>query len=273
VAELKYKLTNDVLFKMMFVKYPDLLKRLVAALLGIQYESIMEFDIANPNIPPEELGKKFCHLDVNMIVDGQRIDLEVQVEDKGDYVERSLYYWAREYSSALDAGENYCNLPRTIVISIVAFQMFNCAEYHSEFAPIEVKRHERLTDKMAMHYFELSKLPGLPEAADEEGEMYWLQLFNAKTEEEMAQIKEKGGPTMQQAVEAYHHVSASAQFRELERLRDRTRHNEASALAYARQEERRELSIEIAEAMKNEGMDVDTISRLTKLTVEDILRL
>ena len=48
---------------------------------------------------------------------------------------------------------------------------------------------------------------------------------------------------MAQAVEAYHHVSASGEFKELERLRDRARRDEASALAYARRkatEEERE---------------------------------
>ena len=38
---------------------------------------------------------------------------------------------------------------------------------------------------------------------------------------------------MSQAIEAYRHVSASEQFREIERLRSRARHNEASALGYA----------------------------------------
>jgi len=31
MSELKYKFTYDMLFKLLFVKYPDLLKRLVAA--------------------------------------------------------------------------------------------------------------------------------------------------------------------------------------------------------------------------------------------------
>ncbi|MDR2733828.1 MAG: Rpn family recombination-promoting nuclease/putative transposase [Spirochaetota bacterium] len=31
-----------------------------------------------------------------MIVDGQRVDLEIQVKDEHDYPERSLYYWARQ---------------------------------------------------------------------------------------------------------------------------------------------------------------------------------
>ena len=45
-------------------------------------------------------------------------------------------------------------------------------------------------------------------------------------------------PVMSQAIEAYRHVSASEQFKEIERLRDRARHNEASALAHAAEVER-----------------------------------
>jgi hypothetical protein len=36
---------------------------------------------------------------------------------------------------------------------------------------------------------------------------------------------------MEQAIEAYRRVSVSDEFRELERMRERARHNEASALA------------------------------------------
>ena len=56
MTELKYKFTYDTLFKLLFVKYPDLLKRLVAAVLGITVDSITEFIITNPDIPPEALG-------------------------------------------------------------------------------------------------------------------------------------------------------------------------------------------------------------------------
>ena len=49
---------------MLFVKYPDLLKRLVAVLLGIPLESIEYFQTINTEMPPEEIGKKFCRLDI-----------------------------------------------------------------------------------------------------------------------------------------------------------------------------------------------------------------
>ena len=83
MTKLEYTFKNDALFKMVFVKYPDLLKRLVAELLGIQLESIGDFAITNPEMPPEVIGDKFCRLDINMTVDGQRVDIEIQVADEG----------------------------------------------------------------------------------------------------------------------------------------------------------------------------------------------
>jgi predicted transposase/invertase (TIGR01784 family) len=153
MTKLKYTFKSDILFKILFVQYPDLLKRLVAVLLNIRLESIGQFEITNPEMPPEVVGDKFCRLDINMTVDGQRIDLEIQVEDEHDYPERSLFHWAREYSTALVAGHEYVELPRVVIISIVAFKLFDCAEFHSEFQPLEVSRHTPLTDKMNLHYF------------------------------------------------------------------------------------------------------------------------
>ncbi|MDR2771107.1 MAG: Rpn family recombination-promoting nuclease/putative transposase, partial [Clostridiales Family XIII bacterium] len=70
MAKLKYKFTYDTLFKMLFVRYPELLKRLVAAVIGMDADSIVEFVIANPEMPPEALTDKFCCFDIHMIVDG-----------------------------------------------------------------------------------------------------------------------------------------------------------------------------------------------------------
>jgi len=73
MTKLRYKFTNDILFKLLFVKYQDLLKHLVAVLLKIRIESISEFVIINPEMPPDAMGDKFCRLDINMTVNGQRV--------------------------------------------------------------------------------------------------------------------------------------------------------------------------------------------------------
>ena len=227
-----------MLCKMLFVKYQDLLKRLIAQILHIRLEDIEEFEVTNPEIPPDFIGEKFCRLDINMKVNGERVSLEVQIADEGDYPERSLYYWARDYSSGLGEGQEYFNLPRTIVISILGFKLFRCAEFHSEFQPLEVTRHTPLTDKQVLHYFELPKLPEVKNADDEL--KLWLSLFKAETEEELKKIKDLGEPIMEQAIEAYRQITATNEFKELERLRSRTRHNEASALGNAHRKGHRE---------------------------------
>ncbi|MDR1001469.1 MAG: Rpn family recombination-promoting nuclease/putative transposase [Clostridiales bacterium] len=231
MTKLEYTFTDDTLFKSLFVKYPHLLKRLVAELLEIAIDSIGQFEITNPEIPPESLRDKFCRLDINMTVDGQRVDLEIQVQDEGDFPERTLFYWARDYSSALPAGGKYHELPRVVIISIMAFNLFDCEDYHSEFQPLEITRHTPLTDKQSLHYFELPKLPEVIDADDEL--KLWLSLFKAETEEELKQIEELEVPVMRQAIGAYRIITATPEFRERARLHEKARHDEAQALEHA----------------------------------------
>jgi hypothetical protein len=87
VTELVYKFTNDALFKMVFCQYPALLKHLVAIMLGVRLENITEFIITNPDMEPEVIGDKFCRLDINMIVNARRVDLEIQLlSEKSDNI-------------------------------------------------------------------------------------------------------------------------------------------------------------------------------------------
>jgi predicted transposase/invertase (TIGR01784 family) len=238
MTKLEYTFKNDTLFKMLFVKYPDLLKRLVATLLGIRYESIEQFEIANPEMPPEALGDKPCRLDINMTVDGRRVDLEIQVEKDQDFPERTLFYWAREYSTSLGEGIIYTKLPQVVIISITAFKLFDCGEFHSEYRPLEVTRHTPLTDRMSLHYFELPKLPETVNADDML--QLWLKLFDAKTEEELKHIESLEVTVMEQAIKAYRSITATEEFRTLERMRSDALNREASALYNARHEGYRE---------------------------------
>jgi len=164
-----------------------------------------------------------------MIVNGQRVDIEVQVSDGGDYPERSLYYWAREFSTGIYEGDNYSLLPRTIVISILGFNQFvDTKSFHSEYQVLNVTTHEPLTDKMVLHYYELKKLP--PLESTDTGRDLWLKLFKSETEEELEKIEKMGVPIMSETIGAYRKVTSSSEFREIERLRTRARHDEAQAM-------------------------------------------
>ena len=283
MRKLRYTFKTDTLFKMLFVKHQDLLEKLVAALLGIPLESIEQFIVRNPEMPPEVLGDKFCRLDINMIVNGQRIDLEVQISNEGDYPERVMFYWAREFSTALPVGQSYSLLPRTIIISIIDFNLFDCVEFHSFFQPLEVTRHTLLSDKMGFHFFELRKLPD--DANEKDALLLWLSLFRAETEEDLEKIKSMEVPEMEQAINAYYTITASPEFQEIERLREKARNDEAQALYHAEQQGIQkgiqqgiqkgasERNVEIARAMLTEGLRLDTIANCTGLTRQEIEEL
>ncbi|MDE6889733.1 MAG: Rpn family recombination-promoting nuclease/putative transposase [Eubacterium sp.] len=267
MKKLQYTFKTDTLFKMLFVKYPELLKELVANLLGIPLRSIEKFIIKNPEMPPENLGDKFCRLDINMTVNEQQIDLEIQVSNEGDYPERVMYYWAREFSSALLTGQGYSELPRTLVISIIDFKLFECEEYHSFFQPLEVTRHTLLSNKMGFQFFELPKLPD--DISGENMLLLWLSLFKAETVEELEKIKEMGVPAMSQAINAYYTITASSEFHEKERLRAKARHDEAQALHNAERNAKKE----VARNLVKRNRPTDEIVEDTGLTYEEVENL
>jgi len=186
-----------------------------------------------------------------------------------------MLYWAREFSTALSAGQSYSMLPRTIIISIIDFKLFDCKEFHSFFQPLEVTRHTLLSDKMGFHFFELKKLP--KDVKEQDALLLWLSLFRAETEEDLEKIKGMGVPAMEQAISAYYSITASEEFREIERMREKARHDEAQALYNAEQKGIQkgisERNIEIAKNLIKLGIPLQQIVMATGLTKEEVEKL
>jgi hypothetical protein len=68
--------------------------------------------------------------------------------------------------------------------------------------------------------------------------MHIIRFINAETEEELKKIEEFEVPIMSEAIAVYRHVAASDTFIQMEKMRSKTRHDEAQALSNARRQER-----------------------------------
>jgi len=81
-------------------------------------------------------------------------------------------------------------------------------------------------------------------------------------------------PVMEQAIQAYHKITADSEFRERERLHELARHNEATALRHARDKAKAEgeekKALEIARKMKKAGRPLSEIMEFTGLPAESI---
>jgi hypothetical protein len=80
-------------------------------------------------------------------------------------------------------------------------------------------------------------------------------------------------PIMNQAIEAYRGITASPEFQELERMRSKTRHNEASALANARREGERRAALNAAGNALKLSIPIDGIVKITGLSRKEIENL
>ncbi|MGN0614247.1 MAG: Rpn family recombination-promoting nuclease/putative transposase [Porcipelethomonas sp.] len=131
-------------------------------------------------------------------------------------------------------GDDYGDLKQSISINIINFNMFYCPEYHSLFKVMETTHHEVLSEKCAIHFFELKKVN-----KDNRMEL-WLQLINAESEEELDMLKETNVSEIQKAVMIIHKMSDDEKIQEAARLREKALHDEATALGHARREGRAE---------------------------------
>ena len=73
-------------------------------------------------------------------------------------------------------------------------------------------------------------------------------------------------PELSEAISAYYNVTASSEFREIERLRAKAQHDEAQALHNARREE----MYKFARNMLVDGEPIEKIIKYTGLTSQQI---
>ena len=159
---LTYSIINDIIFKIVFAK--DENKRILIALLNalLGYSgpmAIADITILNPNIDRETVKEKHSILDIKA-VDGQgtRYNIEVQVKPAKDYIVRTVYYLAKLFGDQLETGGRYQDLATTIGISITDFVLFDYTpDLHNTFHLTNIKSGALLTDKLELHYIELTK--------------------------------------------------------------------------------------------------------------------
>jgi predicted transposase/invertase (TIGR01784 family) len=78
---------------------------------------------------------------------------------------------------------------------------------------------------------------------------------------------------MNQAINAYREIVVSPEFHEIERLRDKARHDEAQALWNAERKGKRESMLEVAKSLLSLGASRDPVIQVTGLSRAEVERL
>ena len=152
--------TMDFVFKGLFgnEKKPEILISFLNAVLTPE-EPITSITFKDRTLDRRYRKDKVGVLDLLAQTDkGELVNVEVQLADENDMIERSLFYWSRLFSGQLESGHFYDQLERTICINILDFNLMDTDDYHSSYRLKERDRNDELTDLLEIHYIELKKM-------------------------------------------------------------------------------------------------------------------
>jgi len=113
--------------------------------------------IEDKSFSPKVIGDKASTLDVRAVLQSRtRVNIEVQIRNQNNMDRRSLFYWSKEYSESLKAGQDYRELPDVIAINIVNFDFPPVRNFHTRFQlREEYDRDLVLTGALEIHFINM----------------------------------------------------------------------------------------------------------------------
>ena len=279
----------DVIFQALFgeVGSERITKRFLEAILDKKLE---EVDLSrNIVLRRENLEDKMGVLDVFVKINQEEYcNVEMQMIEKDKLIERILYYWSRIYGRNLKSSQDYIELKKTIGVLIVNFEIKKLKElgYHSKWKIIEEeKRKLILTEDLEIHIIEIPKIYNIKEKEQEEELVKWINFIenpeSKKVEEYMKENKE-----LKEAKEKLEVMSEDEKMQILAELRlkairdekavERFGYNQGmengieKGIKQGKKAGKIEGIKEMAKKMKEEGIDIETIQKITNLTEEEI---
>jgi len=157
----KITLRNDYAFKRVFgsEENKDVLQDLLECILDIPPENIADLELLDKEFHKDSISDKTGVLDVKLrLKNNTIIDIEIQNRWNSEFVQRTIFYWAKMYTENLKASEVYTKLPKCITINIVGKGFDLNSLIHSEYNVVEKHINDRLSDELEIHFLNLAKV-------------------------------------------------------------------------------------------------------------------
>ena len=227
----------DFVFKKIFgsEEHPEILISFLNAVLKPE-KPIVSVEIKNSDLEKEYIEDKFSRLDVKALTSNKEIiNIEIQLKNEYNMIQRSLYYWSKLYEEQLSEGDRYDKLSRTVCINILDFKYLKNDRFHNGYRLKEIETNEELTDLQEIHFIEIPKLKRF-ESTEEIVDLLegWVE-FLRDPESEVIRKLEMSNKEIREAKDELYRLSRNSKERELYYLREKSLRDEISALANAKE--------------------------------------
>ena len=290
---------NDYFMRYMFAKegHEHILLNLINSVRAdYNQEPFEEVKVINTFNLKETVNDKQSIVDVRAVTkSGETVLVEIQRVGNQSFVYRSLYYWAKSYISNLRNNEKYNDLKQVIIINILDFNLLkDIDKEHSCYMIKELETNHILTNHFEMHFppkvgrrLELPKyLSNNSNLIDELDAWFYFLTIKERIEkmEDIMDILVKKNPIMKEVYDEYNKFTNTKDLFENyteyeknyfdilalneERIRGRVEGRVEGIKEGIKSEQ-----IAIAKGMKNKDMNIELISELTGLSIEEIEKL
>ncbi len=282
----------DIAFKKIFgvEENTDLLISLINSIVS-EEDQVSEVTLLNPYNAKNFRNDKLSILDIKAKGQhGKRFNIEIQISDDGDYDKRALYYWAKLYTEQLKASEGYGLLSKAIGIHILNFtSILSAPKYHNVFHIKEKETGLHYFKDLELHTIELKKFSanGREELADVVAKVktsldMWVAFI---TRHELLNKDNlpttMDNPALKKALNVIDEMNFGSEEREFYedhlkwlRMEESTlKKSEAKGFEAGEQKGRKDEKIEMAKTMLLKGIDIATVTEISKLPKEEIEQL
>ena len=207
-GNIDYNMTNDFMFRYILQTNQKVLKGLVCSLLHMKPEQIQKIEIQNPINLSGVINTKEFILDINvMLNDNTLINLEMQVANEHNWVDRSLAYLSRTFDQ-LYRGQDYEEALPVHHIGFLDFTLFpEFLEFYSTHRMMNIRNYHVYSDKFTLSVIDLNQIELATEEDRAYGVDYWARLFKAKTWEEIKMLA-KNNEYLQEAADSLYVANA-----------------------------------------------------------------
>jgi len=287
---------NDMAFKKIFgdEKHKEVLISFLNSILDFKDEkTIVDVTLNNTYQLSQIEELKDTILDIKAKnQNGEEFIIEMQKKDIGDFAKRSLYYTSKAYVSQIDVAEKYLQLKKVYYIAIVDFEIFENISFISRHLIINQETTKQDLKDFEFTFIELPKF-NLPLSKCDTIVKKWIYFINNASSldlipKELENIKEF--QTAFQTANTYTWDKKELNYYDRVSLKKGDDKN-ALMVAKKRAEEKgmqigmqkgiekgmqkgiEQRNIEIVKNSMRQGLDNQTISLITNLSVKEIENL
>ena len=264
----------------------DILENIVnCVLIDSGFEEVHNLEIINPHNLPENINLKESVLDVKAKTkDNKKIIIEIQLSENIDFVKRIYYYISKNIVSELNENESYDIISKVISINFVNFNMdFNDeGKAHRCFKLIDTQNHNVSLDIIQMHIIEIPRFIKILNNSNTDDIkknkiLSWIEFFTVKDLDKVKEKLKELNNIMPKVIDKYERFISSEKEMEVYNARDAFLYGQTIMLKREREEGIKE-GIEkekysLVRNMKKKNMDINLISELTGLSIEEIKKL